>query len=137
MPTSPNTDPQASAANRLGAVESIVHLPRTLKVAGNVLKDARVSILPKVMFVGGIVALLAALFTPEAFAELVNVIPGLGQLLGALEIPVDGAVDWIAIALAALNLMKLFPQDVVNEHYNSVVGRSKPSGPIVDADPPR
>ncbi len=135
MPTSTNTDPQ-TATKRMGAISSIVHLPRTLKVARNVLGDARVNVLPKIMFVGGIVALLAALFTPEAFAETVNLIPGLGQLLGALELPVDGAVDWIALGIAALNLMRLFPQEVVDEHYNNVVGHSKPTGPIVDADPP-
>jgi hypothetical protein len=134
MPTSTNTNPQ-STASRMGAMQSIVHLPRTLKIAGHVLKDERVNIMPKIMFVGGIVALLAALLTPEAFAELVNLIPGLGQLLGVLEIPVDGAVDWIALAFAALNLMRLFPQDVVNEHYNNVTQNSKPTGPIVDADP--
>ncbi len=134
MPTSTNTDTQ-TATKRMGAMASIIHLPRTFKVAGNVMKDERVNIMPKIMFVGGIVALLAALLTPEAFAEAINLIPGLGQLLGVLEIPVDGAVDWIALGIAALNLMKLFPQDVVNEHYDNVTGHSKPTGPIVDADP--
>ena len=138
MPTSTNTETDTQdTTKRMSAVSSIIHLPRTFKVAGNVMKDARVNIMPKIMFVGGIAALLAALLTPEAFAEVVNFIPGMGQLLGALEIPVDGAVDWIALGLAALNLMKLFPQDVVNEHYDNVVGHSKPTGPIVDADPHR
>ena len=133
MSTSANTNPQATTKNP-GAVSSIVHLPRTFKVAGAVMQDARVNIFPKIMFVGGIIALLAALLTPEAFAEFVNIIPGLGQLLGALEIPVDGAVDWLALGLAAFNLMKLFPQDIVNEHVNNVTA-GKPTGRVVDADP--
>ncbi len=134
MPTSTDTDTQATT-NRLGVMQSIIHLPRTLKIAGNVLKDARVSIMPKIMFIGGIVALLVALLTPEAFAEFIAVVPGLGDLLALLGIPIDGAVDWIALGLAAFNLMKLFPQDVVNEHFDNVAQHSKPSGPIVDADP--
>ncbi|HEU0025477.1 MAG TPA: hypothetical protein VFQ25_00035 [Ktedonobacterales bacterium] len=134
MPTSTNTSTQATT-NRLSGVQHIVHLPRTLKIAGNVLKDARVSVVPKIMFVSGIIALLAALLTPEALAEFVNVFPVIGQLLGVLEIPVDGAIDWLAIGFAALNLMRLFPQDVVNEHYNNAVKGAKPSGPIIDADP--
>lgn len=137
MPTSTNSGPQGTTANRMGAMSSIVHLPRTFKVAGNVMKDARVSIMPKIIFVGGIVALLAALLTPEAFAEFVAIIPGVGPLLAALGIPIDGAVDWIALGIAALNLMKLFPQEVVNEHYDNVTQQSKPTGPIVDADPQR
>jgi hypothetical protein len=134
MPASTNTNTHATPTNRLNAVQSITHLPRTFKVVGGVLKDARVNILPKIVFVGGIVALLLALLTPEAFAEIVNAVPFVGQALGALEIPVDGAVDWIALGLAAFNLMKLFPQEVVNEHFDNVVGHSKPTGPIVDAD---
>lgn len=133
MPTSTNPNQQANTA-RLNPVQSIVHLPRTFKVAGAVMQDARVNIFPKIMFVAGIVALLAALLTPEAFAEIVNVIPGLGQVLGVLEIPVDGAVDWLALGLAAFNLMKLFPQDIVNEHLTNATA-GKPTGKVVDADP--
>lgn len=134
MPASSNTNTQGTASSRIGAMQSIVHLPRTLKIAGNVMKDARVNIVPKIMFVGGIVALLVALLTPEAFAELVAFVPGLGDLLAVIGIPIDGAIDWIALGLAAFNLMKLFPQDVVNEHYDNAVAHAKPTGPIVDAD---
>lgn len=134
MPASSNTNTKGTATSRLGAMQSIVHLPRTLKVAGNVMKDTRVNILPKIMFVGGIVALLVALLTPEALVELVAFIPGLGDLLAVIGIPIDGAIDWLALGLAAFNLMKLFPQDVVNEHYDNAVAHAKPTGPIVDAD---
>jgi hypothetical protein len=134
MSTSTNSGPQATN-KRPGAVSSVVHLPRTFKVAGAVMQDARVSIFPKIMFVAGIVALLAALLTPEALAEFVNAVPVVGQLLGALEIPVDGAIDWLALGLAAFNLLKLFPQDIVSEHLDNATQHSKPSGPVVDADP--
>lgn len=134
MSTSTNSNPQATS-KRPGAVSSMLHMPRTFKVAGAVMQDGRVSIFSKIAFVAGIVALLAALLTPEALAELVNVFPFVGQALGALEIPVDGAIDWLALGLAAFNLLKLFPQDIVSEHTDNATQRSKPSGPVVDADP--
>lgn len=134
MSTSTNPNPQATS-KRPGAISSIVHLPRTFKVAGAVMQDGRVSLFSKLMFVGGIVAVLAALLTPEALAEAVNVFPVIGQLLGALEIPVDGAVDWLALGFAAFNLLRLFPQDIVGEHMDNATQHSKPAGPVVDADP--
>ncbi|HEX9038558.1 MAG TPA: hypothetical protein VF808_16360 [Ktedonobacterales bacterium] len=134
MPTSTNTNSQATSKGS-NPVSAIIHLPRTFKVAGAVMKDARVHVLPKIMFVGGILVLLAALLTPEALAEFVNAFPVVGQVLGALEIPVDGAIDWLALGLAAFNLMKLFPQDVVNEHLSNITQNSRPTGRVVDADP--
>jgi hypothetical protein len=116
-------------------MSSIVHLPRTFKVAGNVMKDARVSIMSKAMFIGGIVALLLALLAPETFLDVIVAIPGATAVLDLVGIPIEAAGDWIVLGIAALNLMKLFPQEVVNEHYDNVAGNSKPSGPIVDADP--
>lgn len=138
MPTTSQHTQGASNADvtsKINAYQAIAHLPRTLKVAGAVMKDARVSILPKVMFVGSIVFILAALLTPEALAEFVAVVPGIGDVLALLGLPVDATVDWLALGLTALNMMKLFPQDIVNEHFDAAVAKSKPTGPIVDADP--
>lgn len=106
-----------------------------MKVAGAVLHDKRVNFVPKAMFVGSIVFILAALLTPEALAEFVAVVPGVGDIIAALGIPIDGAIDWLAMGVAALNLMKLFPQEIVNEHFDAAVAKGKPTGPIVDADP--
>jgi hypothetical protein len=136
MPTSTNTNTQATT-ERLNAVQKIVHLPRTLKVAGNVLKDARVGLGSKLMFVSGVAALLMALLAPETFLDVIVAIPGATAVLDLIGIPIEAAGDWIVLALAAFNLMKLFPQDVVDEHYENVAGQSRPSGPIVDADPHR
>jgi hypothetical protein len=139
MSTSTNPNSQPVTTNRVNAFQALIHLPRMFKVAGNVLQDSRVNILPKIGFVGGIFALILALLAPETLAQVVDLIPGLGPLLGALEIPVDGAIDWLALGLAAFNLLKLFPQDVVNEHYDRATGRPTTpltTGPVVDADPP-
>ncbi len=121
--------------SKINAFQAIGHLPRTLKVAGATLHDTRVKLLPKVMFIGSIAFILAALLTPEALAELVAVVPGLGDVIALIGIPVDGAIDWLALGIAALNLMKLFPQEIVNEHFDAAVAKGKPTGKVVDADP--
>ena len=127
----------ADTTSKINAYQALAHLPRTLKVAGKTLQDGRVSALPKMLFVGGVVFVLAALLTPEALAEFVALVPGLGDLLAVGFIPVDGAIDWMALGIVALNLMKLFPQESVNEHFENIVSRGKPSGAVVDADPVR
>lgn len=140
MPTTSQQTSRASDADidsKINAFQALVHLPRTLKVAGGVLADARVSVLPKALFLGSVAFVLAALLTPEALAEFIAVIPGLGDLLALGFLPVDGAIDWITLGIVALNMMKLFPQDIVNEHFDAAVAKGKPTGRVVDADPVR
>ncbi|HZC04994.1 MAG TPA: hypothetical protein VE338_05075 [Ktedonobacterales bacterium] len=133
MPSSPSPDP--TTTSKINAYQALAHLPRTLKVAGKTLQDSRVSVLPKMLFIGSVVFVLAALLTPEALAEFVAVVPGMGDILAIGFLPVDGAIDWMALGIVALNLMKLFPQEIVNEHFDNATAKSKPSGRVVDADP--
>ncbi|HEX8995045.1 MAG TPA: hypothetical protein VF812_03335 [Ktedonobacterales bacterium] len=138
MPTTNQYTQGASSADvtsKINAYQALAHLPRTLKVAGSVMADARVKALPKILFVGSIVFILAALLTPEALAEFIAFVPGVGDILALAGLPVDATIDWLALGITALNLMKLFPQDIVNEHFDAAVAKSKPTGPVVDADP--
>ena len=124
-------------ASKINAFQALAHLPRTLKVAGKVLTDSRVQLLPKALFIGSVAFVLAALLTPEALAEFIAVVPGLGDILALGFLPVDGVVDWMALGILALNLMKMFPQNIVNEHFDEVVAKGKPTGPVVESDPVR
>lgn len=128
-------DPNTNVTSKINAFQALAHLPRTMKVAAATIRDSRVSIVPKILFIGSIIFVLAALLTPEALAEFVAVIPGLGDVLAIAGLPVDGVIDWLALGITALNMMKYFPQDIVNEHFDEVVAKGKPSGPVVDADP--
>ncbi|MFI5278314.1 MAG: hypothetical protein ACHQ1E_13665 [Ktedonobacterales bacterium] len=121
--------------SKINAFQAFAHLPRTMKVAAATMRDSRVSIVPKILFIGSIIFVLAALLTPEALAEFVAVIPGVGDVLAIAGLPVDGVIDWLALGITALNMMKLFPQHIVNEHFDEVVAKGKPTGAIVDADP--
>ena len=135
MPSSQGSN--SDITSKINAYQALAHLPRTMKVAGATMRDERVSIAPKIFFVASIIFVAAALVFPDALVELPALIPGIGPLLGAIGIPIDGALDWVTIGIVALNMMKLFPQHIVNEHFDEVVAKGKPTGPIVDADPAR
>jgi hypothetical protein len=137
MPSSQHSDPAHGAhlTSKINAYQALAHLPRTLKVANATIHDQRVKLMPKLLFIGSIVFVLAALLTPEMLAEVVAFIPGLGDLLAIAGLPIDGAIDWLALGITALNMMKLFPQEIVNEHFDEATTKGKPSGHIVDADP--
>lgn len=127
--------PNTNVTSKINAFQAFAHLPRTMKVAAATMRDRRVSVVPKILFIGSVVFVLAALLTPEALAEFVAVIPGLGDVLAIAGLPVDGVIDWLALGITALNMMKFFPTEIVNEHFDEVTAKRKPSGPIVDADP--
>lgn len=98
----------------------IFHVRKTVALTGAVLQDARVSLFSKSLYVGCIGALLAALFFPEAVGDLLAFfgLPGVGGIADMLGIPAEAGFDWIAFAVAAYNLLRLFPSDIVGEHYD-------------------
>lgn len=98
----------------------LFHFGKTTALVGSVLQDARVSWLPKVVFLTCIVALLAAIILPELGIDTAAffALPGLGAAFDALGLPVDASFDWVAFTVAAFNLLKLFPVEIVGEHYD-------------------
>ena len=95
------------------------HLRKTVALAEAVLKDSRVHWVPKVAFVTGVGTLLLALIFPELIIDLIGLeIPGIGWAFDALGLPTEFAVDWIFVSVAAFNLLKLFPAEIVGEHYD-------------------
>jgi len=95
----------------------IFHIRKTVGLTNAVLRDSRVHWLPKFAFVGALGALLTALLFPEAAADIIAFVPTLG-IADVLGIPAEGAIDWVAFSVAAFNLLKLFPAEVVGEHYD-------------------
>lgn len=90
----------------------------------SLLIDMRVSILRKVFFVVPIIGLVLLLIFPDALNEalLSTILPIVGTLLG---IPLDAGFDWIAFGLVALNLLRIFPDEIVAEHYQRIFRRQK------------
>ncbi len=99
----------------------VFHFVKTSKLVGALITDRRVPVLRKVAYIGVVGFLLAALLFPELFVDVVALfaffpadIPG---------IPAEGAFDWVAFAVASFSLLKLFPAEIVGEHYDRLFRR--------------
>jgi hypothetical protein len=98
------------------------HAIKTGKLIGALTKDRRISIVRKVFFFGSILALLVLLFFPDFIDEAVLslVLPFVGTILG---IPLDAGFDWVAFALVVVSLLRVFPAEIVGEHYQRLFRR--------------
>jgi hypothetical protein len=92
---------------------------KTTRLIGALFKDPRISVFRKTFFVLTIVVLLALLIFPDALGELglSAILPLVGTVLG---IPIDAGFDWAVFALLVVNLLRIFPANLVAEHYNDI-----------------
>ena len=133
------TTGEAPAGKAPNALALLFNLPKTFSLVGAVFRDARVHWMPKIVFSLSLAVLMIALLFPDVGIELLSFVGGpLGAILG---IPVDGGLDWIVLGTAAFNLFRLFPSQVVDEHYDRIFSKHdknappRPSGTrVVDAD---
>ncbi len=95
------------------------HFIKTGKLIGALFTDRRVPLVRKILFIVTIAALLLILIFPDAIGEigLSAVLPLVGTVVG---VPIDAGFDWTAFALLAVNLLHVFPADLVAEHYNDI-----------------
>ena len=108
---------------RPGMFTLFLHAGKTLKLIGALLKDQRVSVGRKVLFFGAILFVLVLLLFPDLFGEAVLsvILPVVGTVVG---IPLDAGFDWIVFAIVVVNLLKVFPADLVSEHYGRIFKKS-------------
>lgn len=96
-----------TAATRAGkALQLLVQLPSLLRLYGRLLRDRRVSILPKILLVGAIV------YVVLPFDLIPDVLPLVGQL-----------DDVTVLLLAAHWFIDWCPPEVVLEHTRAVGSR--------------
>jgi hypothetical protein len=109
---------------RPSKISMFFHIIKTLNLMRLLLIDMRVSIMRKIFFTLPIIGLALLLIFPDVVNEafLSTVLPIVGTLLG---IPIDVGFDWIAFGLVALNLLRVFPDEIVAEHYQHVFHRHK------------
>lgn len=95
------------------------HAIKTGKLVTALFSDRRVPVARKVLFLTAIAALVAVLLFPDILDEAVLsvVLPLVGTVLG---IPIDVGFDWVALALIGVSLLRLFPAEIVSEHYNRI-----------------
>lgn len=105
----------------------LLHIGKTAGLVQAVLRDARVHWLPKMVFVGCLGALVLAVLFPELTADTAVFfgLPGVGAAMDVLGIPAEGVLDWTVVAVAAFNLLKLFPTEIVGEHYDTLFRRRR------------
>ena len=96
-----------------------LHIGKTFKLIGALVTDRRIALWRKVLFFACIAALLAVLFFPDFFDEVLlsAILPVVGTILG---VPIDAGFDWIAFALIAVSLLRLFPAELLAEHYERI-----------------
>ena len=119
---------QAAAATVPNPITMLFHMFKSISLAVSLLVDPRVHTARKAVFITVIGALIAAAIgvegVGEAVTQLLNIVPGLGAFIGLGEIPVDVTIDWVLVAAAMFNLLRLFPREIVGEHYDRLF-RSK------------
>lgn len=95
------------------------HIIKTLKLVAALITDRRIALWRKLLFAASLGILLALLFFPDVFNEafLSLVLPVIGTIAG---VPVDAGIDWLAFALVGVNLLKLFPEGIVAQHYQGI-----------------
>jgi hypothetical protein len=123
----------SAGAKNPNALSLLFHIPKTFSLIKAVFQDARVHWLPKIVFTLSLGVLLIALLVPDIGIELMSIFAGpLEPIAAAIGLPVDGVLDWVVLGTAAINLFRLFPSQVVGEHYNRIFG-GRQSGKVVDS----
>ena len=102
--------------------DMFLHVFKSFRLIGAMLRDRRVSLLRKAAFLGGMALLLVLLLFPEVLADSATLLTPLFSLIG-VEIPVEGSFDWLALALASFSLLSLFPREILGEHYEQIFHR--------------
>ena len=100
----------------------VFHLLKTFRLVEAVLWDKRVSLIRKGAYLGGIGILLVLLLFPEVLADSATLLTPFFSLVG-VELPVEGSIDWLALALGSFSLLSLFPKEILGEHYERIFHR--------------
>ena len=101
---------------RPNPLQLLFHVGKTSRLAGALLKDGRITIFRKIFFVASLLGLIVLLIAGDTAAGLVeSILPVVGPVLG---LPADATIDWIALPIVSYNLLRVFPPELVSEHYN-------------------
>lgn len=104
---------------RLSQFALLLHARKTVGLAAAVLQDVRVHWFHKALYLVAVISLLLAVLFPEVLADALAWVGGpIGPIFDALGIPADITIDWVAFAVATYNLLRIFPSEIVGEHYD-------------------
>jgi hypothetical protein len=102
-----------------GRLDVLFHGIKTFKLMRALVMDPRIPIIRKVFFFGALAALAVVLIFPDLLGEFVlsTVLPLVGTVLG---VPLDAGFDWLAFGLVVVSLLRVFPPELVAEHYREI-----------------
>lgn len=105
--------------------EMVLHPITTVRFMNALRRDPRISHVRKLLYVGPIVVLVVALLLPESVvaAGVALLLPLVGPLV---NLPVDAALDWFAVGLAAYALLGVLPRRIVREHHARLFHPARP-----------
>jgi hypothetical protein len=90
------------------------HALKTFRLIVALLRDSKVHFIRKAAFIIFTGILLILLLLPDIPVALSVVLPVVGTLLG---VPLDAGVDWVVFSLLVVSLLRIFPSEIVSEHY--------------------
>jgi hypothetical protein len=100
-------------------LDVFLHAIKTLRLLATLVREPRIPVMRKVLFLFSVAALLVILLIPDVIdnAILGTILPFVGIFLG---VPLDTGVDWVAFSLLIVSLLRFFPAEVVSEHYRNI-----------------
>jgi hypothetical protein len=100
-------------------LDIFLHLTKTARLLVTLIREPRIPVVRKVLFLSSVIALLLILLFPDVIDNVIlgTILPFVGVLLG---VPLDAGVDWVAFSLLVVSLLRIFPDDVVSEHYRYI-----------------
>jgi hypothetical protein len=120
---------------RPNPVQMLFHVGKTSRLAGALLRDRRISIFRKIFFIASLALLVLLLILGDAATELVsNILPFVGPVL---DIPADATLDWVTLAIVSYNLLRVFPPELVSEHYARLFRAPQTIAPATPTSPHR
>jgi len=96
--------------------EMVRHPLKTMRFMNALRRDARISWLRKLLYLGPCLILLIALLLPEGIvaAGVALLVPVVGPLV---NVPADAVIDWFALGLVAYALLGILPHRIVAEQH--------------------
>ncbi len=122
QPSARRATTQSPPRQRPTLGDVIFHLPLAVRLIGALLRDRRVGIVRKAVFVAVVGALALALLIPETLfgAVVGTLLPLIGLVL---NLPPDAIFDWFVLGIASFEMLRVFPSRIVTEHYQRIYGR--------------
>nr|BBH89982.1 hypothetical protein KTC_47330 [Thermosporothrix sp. COM3] len=103
-------------------IEIFLHLIKTGKLLKRLFTDSRIHPGRKISFLVSVVGLAVILLAlPLGEFALGTLLPIIGIVLG---VPLDTGVDWLTFAMLVVSLLRIFPQEIVSEHYQDLFHHS-------------